>query len=95
MALATRPTTRWMGSSGGTAKAVKLKFKQLVSGERSLNALAEDGSVWVYLGGIKGWKMLNMQEAQEEREQMSPAQVRSRVGTPKGWDGPQDDDIPF
>jgi hypothetical protein len=37
-----------------------LKFTDILSNERSLTGLEEDGSVWVYLGENKGWKPLPM-----------------------------------
>ena len=36
------------------------KFIQLVSSEKSLTALDDNGDVWTYVGRDKGWSPLNM-----------------------------------
>lgn len=40
--------------------ATKRKIIQIVSSRTSLNALCNDGSVWVYLGNDYGWIPMNM-----------------------------------
>lgn len=83
-----------MKGGGGSARSYGLVLKQIVSNERSLNGLAEDGSVWVYVGDARGWKRLNMNIAEG-----SVGQDTGRRGmssrAPQGWGPSHDDDIPF
>lgn len=66
------------------------KFIQLVTSDSSLTALAEDGSVWVYMGQRYGWSMLNM-ERLTDRDAMRVRKVKFGTDMPPQENAEYDD----
>lgn len=59
------------------------KFIQIQANDRALNALDDQGNVWVFVGAKLGWKKMNMNVAEDDAQ--PPSKTKYRPGVPPGW----------